>query len=95
MEKTAPANRVGSVPHVSGLRPEVTAMDTSPPKAMYAPARNPPTSALFQLTPAFLTPVSTAASVISSGALTATLIPLRNDLRGGRPTPVGVAAKRF
>ena len=71
MENTAPANRVGSVPHVAGSRPAVTAMETRPPKAMYAPARKPPTSALSQLTRAFLTPVSTAASVISSGAFTA------------------------
>ena len=31
---TVPANSVGSVPHVSGLSPELTAIATSPPNAM-------------------------------------------------------------
>ncbi len=33
-EKTAPVNRVGSVPHVAGSRPEDTAIASRLPKAM-------------------------------------------------------------
>ena len=44
--KTEPANSVGSVPHVSGLRPDDTLIATIAPNAMYAPARKPATSAL-------------------------------------------------
>ena len=33
-EKRAPVNSVGSVPHVSGFRPEDTVIATRPPNAM-------------------------------------------------------------
>ena len=60
-----PENSVGSVPQIAGLSPELTAIATRPPNAMYAPARKPPTSALSQLSSALVVPVSTAAAAVS------------------------------
>ena len=68
-ENTAPANSVGSVPHVSSGIPEVTVIASRPPNAMYAPARKLATSALSHDSFAFVAPVLMPAWVISFGSL--------------------------
>ena len=59
---------------------------TSPPNAMYAPARNPPTSALSQLSVALVVLASTAAAAVSCGVLIAMLTPALGRCGGGYPS---------
>lgn len=72
------------MPQVSGSSPELTAMATIPPKAMYAPARKPATTALSGDSLAFFTPVWMPAAVTSGGLL--------NPMAAGYPgrtAPIG------
>src|SRR3954470_16526254 len=68
-EKTAPVKNVVRPPQVSGSSPAETTIASSPPNAMYAPARNPATTIFDGGSFAFLTPVSTPAFVIACGSL--------------------------
>jgi hypothetical protein len=72
--KTEPVNSVGSVPHVFGSSPEDTLIATSPPNAMYAPARNPATIILPKLRLLLVTPTSIPAAVVDFGSLNPTTL---------------------
>src|SRR4051812_24715360 len=70
--KTVPVTSVTTPPTFSGSSPAETTTASRPPKAMYAPARKPPTSALSQDSLALVVPVVVAATVISGGLLNGT-----------------------
>src|SRR3954469_24631272 len=76
--KTAPVKSVGSVPQISGLRPDETLIGTSPPNAVYAPSppharsappRNPAPVAFAGDRAPFVAPVCAPATVIARGSL--------------------------
>src|SRR3954451_796934 len=68
---TAPVKSVGSVPQISGFRPDETLIATRPPNAMYAPPRNPATIAFAGDSAAFVAPVCAPATVIARGSMNA------------------------
>src|SRR4051794_37220932 len=84
----APVKSVGRVPQVPGSRPDETAIATSPPKAMYAPARNELTSTRSHVRWTFLAPTSVATCAISCGSRAVTApSPVRLCVAGGSTQP--------
>src|SRR3954462_6535203 len=89
----APVKSVGRVPQVPGSRPDETAIATSPPKAMYAPARNELTSTRSHVRWTFLAPTSVATCAISCGSRAVTAPPRLGRGRGGS-SPCGARVTR-